>query len=77
VIPDPSEAGERGRRLSGVGNDWRLECREFGPQQTLMGFVLLASEVAYEVQILRLRELTFDRSTPCAAVVAVSRRLRF
>jgi hypothetical protein len=40
-----------------------------GVQHTLMGFVLLASEVAYAVQILRSLELTFDRSTPCAAVV--------
>jgi len=25
----------------GVGEDWRLECREFGLQHALVGFVLL------------------------------------
>jgi hypothetical protein len=49
LIPEPSKVGKRGRRLPSVGEDWRLKCREFGLQHALMGFVLLAGEVAYEV----------------------------
>jgi len=40
-IPERTEVGKRGRRLPGVGEDWRLECREFGLQHALVGFVLL------------------------------------
>jgi hypothetical protein len=69
LLPEPAEVRERCGGLADIRDDRRLKPCELGGEDALPGVVLLAREVAEEVELFGAFELRFDRTAPCSFCV--------